>query len=287
MLNPLALLLAIATVDRPPAPRAVPPARVTRRPGNIFGSVMVLMYHRIGPEEQYMVRSEKHFRADLERLYRLGYRPVTLAEYSENRMPLPRGASPVVITFDDSHPSQFKIRADGSIDPHSMIGVWQSFAKRHPDFPVKATFFVLPNGPFGQRHWAKKKLQMLKDWGCEVGSHTMHHGNLSKLTDLQVIKEFGDSYKYVQSLGFEPTSMALPFGILPTNQGLVERFDFGGVRHRYWNVCLAGSSPAPSPNSPRLNRLRIPRVQGYDGIYGINYWLNRHKKHPENVYVQP
>ncbi len=291
MFSPLALVLAVATVGPAPAPRVLPPApafsRTTRRPGNIYGSVLVLMYHRTGPDEKYMVRSHKKFRADLERLHRLGYRPVTLAEYSENRMPLPRGASPVVITFDDSHPSQFRLLPDGQIDPNSMVGIWRSFAKKHPDFPVKATFFVLPNGPFGQPKSAERKLELLKEWGCEVGSHTMHHENLAKLTDAQVRKELGESYQFVQSLGFEPTSLALPFGILPQNRALTEQFTFSGKTYRYWNICLAGSSPAPSPNSARLNRLRIPRVQGYDGLYGIHYWLNRHKKYPSNVYVQP
>lgn len=261
--------------------------RVTKRKGNRLGSVLVLMYHRTGPDEKYMVRSHKNFKADLERLYRLGYRPVTLADYSLNRMQLPRGASPVVITFDDSHPTQFALKPDGSIDPDSMVGIWYDFARKHPDFPIKATFFVLPNGPFGQKKIAGTKLDMLKRWGCEVGSHTMTHRLLGKLSDVEVKKELGDSYLYVQQLGFEPTSLALPYGGLPANRELTKSFSYGGSNYSYLNVCLAGASPAPSPLSKRFNRTRIPRVQGYDGVYGINYWLNEHKKHPNRPYVQP
>lgn len=262
-------------------------ARVTKRPGNRMGSVLVLMYHRTGPEEKYMVRSTKKFRADLTRLYRLGYRPVTLAEYASNSMPLPRGASPVVITFDDSDPSQFALKSDGSVDPNCMVGIWRSFEKKYPDFPVRGTFFILPNGPFGQRKLAQRKLNLLRTWGSEIGSHTMTHSNMSKLTDEQVRHELGKSFDLIGSFGFEPTSMALPYGILPQNRDLLKGFVYKGKTYRYWNVVLAGAAPAPSPMSPSFNSLRIQRVQAYDGLYGINYWLNYNKKYPGKPYVQP
>lgn len=261
--------------------------RLTKRTGNRLGTVLVLMYHRTGPEEKYMVRTKKNFQADLERLYRLGYRPVTLAEYSSNSMSLPRGASPVVLTFDDSDPSQFKLNSDGSIDSNSFVGIWHEFAKKHPDFPIKGTFFILPNGPFGQKKMAAKKMKMLKEWGSEIGSHTITHSNLSKLTDEQVRKELAESYEYIKQLGFEPTSMALPFGILPKNRDLLKSFSFKGKTYRYWNVCLAGAAPAASPMSPQFNNLRIQRVQAYDGEYGINWWLDYNKKHSTKLYVQP
>ncbi|MFM9872159.1 MAG: polysaccharide deacetylase family protein [Fimbriimonadaceae bacterium] len=261
--------------------------RVSNRPGNRKGTVLVLMYHRTGPDEKYMVRSQKNFLADLTRLYRLGYRPVTLAEYGANDMMLPRGASPVILTFDDSDPSQFQLRADGSIDPASMVGIWHKFAKSHPQFPVKGTFFVLPNGPWGKAKDAPKKLKYMKKWGCEIGSHTMRHKNLSKLTDEEVTTEFGKSFEYVAKLGFEPTSMALPYGILPKNRELVRSFVYNGHEYRYWNVVLAGSSPAKSPMNKTYDNLRIQRVQAYDGIYGINWWLDFNKKNPTHPYVQP
>lgn len=268
--------------------RSVPGVkRVTKRVGNRAGTVLVLMYHKTGPEEKFMVRSQKNFLADLTRLYKLGYRPVTLAEYGSNQMKLPRGASPVVLTFDDSDPSQFLIKPDGSIDPKSLVGIWHKFAKSHPDFPVKGTFFVLPNGPWGSKKDAPIKLEYMRKWGCEIGSHTMNHKNLSKLSDAEVIAEFGRSYDYVKKLGFEPTSMALPYGILPKNRELVEGFQFKGQKYRYWNVVLAGSAPAKSPLNKSYDNLRIQRVQAYNGIYGINWWLDFNKKNPTRPYVQP
>lgn len=279
----------INSVQRAVAPTVtdVEEPRLTKRVGNRLGTVLVLMYHRTGPDEKYMVRSQKNFLADLERLYRLGYRPVTLAEYTSNSMKLPRGASPVVLTFDDSDPSQFVLKDDGSIDPNCMVGIWRSFAKKHPDFPIKGTFFILPNGPFGQSKKSAEKLKMLKEWGSEIGSHTMTHSNMSKLTDDQVRNELGASFEYIQKLGFEPTSMALPYGILPKNRDLLKSFTVKGKKVRYWNVVLAGAAPAPSPMSPQFNRLRIQRVQAFEGEYGINWWLDYNKKHSSKPYVQP
>ncbi len=247
-----------------------------------MGDVLVLMYHRTGPEEKRMVRSRKNFANDLARLYKAGYRPVTLDEYTSNTMDIPRGASPVVMSFDDSDPSQLTMLKDGTVDPKCMVGIWMAFHKKHKDFPVKGTFFVLPNGPFGQSKMQAKKLGLLRSLGCEIGSHTA----LKKLPDEAVCKELGASYEFIKKLGFVGRSMATPYGIAPKNRKLLETWTYNGKSYRYANICLAGSSPAPSPLSKSFDRRRIPRVQAYNGTLGITYWLNREGK-DFKPYVQP
>ncbi|MCB0825812.1 MAG: polysaccharide deacetylase family protein [Armatimonadetes bacterium] len=278
--------------DKPSNPQYGPPSveepkPVTERLPNRKGNVLILMYHRIEQEEKNMVRSYENFEADLNRLYAMGYRPVTLDEYVNNRMPLPRGASPVILTFDDSWQSQFSMKSDGSIDPKSAVGIWKKFADKNPDFPVKGTFFILPNGPFGQKKFAKRKVELLLEWGSEIGSHTMTHGNLSKMSDGEVMKELAGSYDYIASLGIKARSIATPYGIAPKNRSLLNKFELNGKRYGYDNICLAGSSPAPSPVSGKMDRLRIPRVQAYDGTLGISYWLNRVSSGKVQPYVQP
>lgn len=263
------------------------PKPVTDRLPNRQGNVLILMYHRIEKDEKKMVRSYENFAGDLNRLYAMGYRPVTLDEYVNNRMPLPRGASPVILTFDDSWQSQFSMKADGSIDPQCAVGIWRTFAKKYPDFPVKGTFFILPNGPFGQKKFAKKKVEMLLEWGSEIGSHTLSHGKLSQMTDEEVMKELAGSYDYIASLGATARSIATPYGIAPKNRSLLNKFELNGKRYGYDNICLAGSSPAPSPISDKMDRLRIPRVQAYGGTLGIDYWLNRVSNGKVQPYVQP
>lgn len=261
--------------------------RVTNRPANRMGSVMVLMYHRIGPEEKYMVRSYKKFRQDLELLYKRGYRPVTLHEYASNQMKLPRGAMPVVITFDDSHPTQFGLLKNGQPDPNSAVGIWRKFAATRPDFPVKATWFILPNGPFGDRKTGRKKVQMLLDWGSEIGSHTMSHTSLRKLDDEGVKRELARSYEFIASFGVTPRSFAAPYGVWPKNAKLLQSFTWKGKRYGYDNAVLAGAQPAPSPLSPRFDRHKIPRVLAYGGSYGIKDWVQRAQKNQSRPFVQP
>ena len=262
-------------------------SRVTDRAPNRAGKVLVLMYHKVGEKESNMVRSIQNFKNDLLRMYNMGFRPVTLQEYVTNTMVLPAGASPVVITFDDSHPSQFTYLKDGSIDPNCAVGIWLEFAKKHEDFPVKGTFFILPNGPFGQTKLRTQKLAFLASRGSEIGSHTMTHTALNKLTDDEVRKELGESYDYIKRIGFTARSIATPYGIAPKNRSLLERFEWNNQRYGYDNICLAGAGPAPSPLSKQLDRARIPRIKSYDGTLGVTYWLNRISNEVVEPYVQP
>ncbi|MBV6459288.1 MAG: hypothetical protein HONBIEJF_02433 [Fimbriimonadaceae bacterium] len=263
------------------------PVRVSRRKGNVQGNVLILEYHRIGAKNSTWVRSAKSFRKDLSRLYELGYRPVTLSEYLENRMKLPSGASPVIITFDDSHISQLSIDRQGNVDPNCAVGIWQRFAAKRRTFPVKAVFFVLPPRPFGSGKSMLRKFGMLERWGCEIASHSLSHRPFAKLTEDEVKQEIAGSKDWLRSLGVDAKYLALPYGSLPNNRDLLEGFEYNGRRYAYDAVLLAGSGPALSPNSRRLRHLRLPRVQAIQGDYGIDYWLDRVKRGKSKPYVQP
>ena len=251
------------------------------------GTVMVLMYHHTGPTEKNMFRSYENFRHDLERLYEMNYRPVTVREYVENKMPLPPGASPVVFTFDDSHADQFHMLPDGSVDPHSFVGIWMEFAKSHPEFPVHCTFYPNVNGPWNQKEWLPKKLEMLKQWKCEIGNHTARHLNLKKLSDEQVKKEIAECSDMVEGLGFEPVSFCYPFGNMPTNMNIITKgFDYKGKTYKFSSATLAGDRPALPTSSPKWDRYKIARVQAYPGAEGIDWWLDKVGQGKSTPYVQ-
>ena len=91
---------------------------------NEAGHIPILMYHDITHKERYLGRSIEHFKHDLERLYAEGYRPVNVSDFMSNRMDVPAGCSPVVLTFDDSRRSQFKYLPDGSLDPDCAMAYW-------------------------------------------------------------------------------------------------------------------------------------------------------------------
>ena len=105
---------------------------------NELGVVPVLMYHRLLPDGggDYDLTPDQ-FRAELTRLYRDHYRPVTASALVTGRIDLPRGASPVVLTFDDSATSQAALLEDGRIDPDSAVGIMLEFAPGSPRFPAR------------------------------------------------------------------------------------------------------------------------------------------------------
>ena len=294
----LALAVGCSTPQRPLSaekvsapPKTIPEVpkkkeRVSDRPANTDGVVFIAMYHRILPNEGSFVRSVDNFKKDLQRLYDMGFRPVTVGEYIDNKMDLAPGASPVAMTWDDSPENQFRYLPDGSIDPDCAVGIWQQFAKAHPDFPVKGSFFVNANGPFDRD--GKKKVAQLLAWGCEVDSHTMTHPNLSKLTDEGVEKELAGMQDYLRNLGVKnPRILCLPFGVRPKNRDLLKSFEYKGKTYTHEAALMVGAGPAPSPNDPKRNRYALPRIQAYDGPYGLRYWLDRVEKGTVHPYVQP
>jgi peptidoglycan/xylan/chitin deacetylase (PgdA/CDA1 family) len=268
----------------PPAPPVA--ARVSERAANSDGKIFVAEYHHVAVGKGDMFRTPKEFRADLERLHRLGFRPCTVSDYLEGKFPMGAGASPVVFTFDDSNPSQLQLRDDGSVDPNCAVGIWQKFAEEHPDFPVRATFFVLPDVMFGQPKLRAKKVELLRSLGCELASHTVTHPILKRLDDESVKREFAGAIDALENLGVEgPVSLALPFGVSPRNPDLLREFKYKGKAYAMKAAFLVGANPAPAPDSKDLDRYRIPRIQAYGGPYGLDYWLDLVERDKVTLYV--
>lgn len=263
-----------------------PKPRVSERPGNVDGVVFIPMYHRVMDKEGSYTRSKENFKKDLHRLYDMGFRPVTLTEYIDNTMDLAPGASPVVMTWDDSTENQFRYLSDGSIDPECAVGIWLEFAKTHPDFPVKGCFYINANGPF--EHDGQKKVDQLLAWGCDVDSHSMTHTYLKRISDEDVMKELGGMQDYLRKLGVKnPRVLCLPFGEKPKNTDLMRSFTWNGKTYTHVAALKVGSNPAPSPNDPNRDLFAIPRIQGYDGEQGLTYWLDQVEAGAVKPYVQP
>ncbi|RYG24736.1 hypothetical protein EON82_09640 [bacterium] len=259
---------------------------VSKRPANHKGVTFVAEWHHIETGKTTMHRSPAEFRSDLERLYKAGFRPVTARDWLAGKMDLPKGASPVVMTFDDANPSQFQLKDDGTVDPNCGVGIWLDFAKTHPDFPVKGTFYVLPT-MWAQPKWVAKKLEMLREWGSEVGNHTIEHVPLRHQTDERVKKEVGDAVLALEKLGEKgPFSLAYPLGSTPKNLSLLKGFDWKGQKIVTSAGFLVGANPASGPSSPKFDPYRIPRIQATKGVCGLDYWLDELKKGHVKLYVE-
>lgn len=259
---------------------------------NELGAIMVLEYHRIGEEGRWS-RSAENFRSDLETLYENGYRCIRLTDLAANYIAVEAGFTPVVLTFDDSDPSQFQyIEQDGDmvIDPNCAVGIMEEFAREHPDFNMTATFYVLPQ-LFGQEEYVEKKLNYLVERGYDIGNHTINHPSLGEVDDQTVLDEITGNVKLVQEYlpGYEEKSIALPNGSEPQNSSLLSAGSSGGVEYQFMASLLVGANPAPAPCDPAFDALRLPRVQALDpsldtGACGNNSWLQYFMDNPERRY---
>lgn len=271
-----------------PAPEATPaPAPstpVTDLEPNETGLVPVLEYHLIEEGSgQWRVPAHR-FREQLQTLYDRGYRPVSVAELVDGRIDLPRGASPVVFTFDDASPSQFRYveGPDGAleIDPTSAVGVWLDFAASHPGWENKAVFCLLSaaeagrsffgdKGIEGQKtEWRHRKVKFLADQGFELCNHTLYHARLDKLSDAQVQEFMARLQMAVDSAvpGYRIRTMALPLGMWPKNRMLAYRGSWTDPRtgrtvtYDYDAVLEVAGGPNVSPHDPKFDPLSVDRV---------------------------
>ncbi|GAB2959637.1 polysaccharide deacetylase family protein [Saccharothrix stipae] len=272
----------------PPSSSAAPdPAAVG---ANELGQVPILMYHRLVEQTTSVYdRTPAAFRAELERLAREGYVPVTTAEYATGRIDLPAGAHPVVLTFDDGDATQFALGPDGQPAPGTAIAILLDVAARHPGFRPVASMYVNA-GPFGSPDGAA--LRWLRDHGFEIGNHTRDHTNLALAGDQGVQEAIAAGQREIQQAvpEYRVSSLALPFGAIPANGALALRGGSGGTSYEYACVLMVGAGPAPSPYAADFDPQNTPRIRsqdptGEDARYGSSVWLDQLAAAPAQRYT--
>jgi len=262
---------------------AISKAKGDREP-NELGRIPILEYHIIGDHESRWTVERGHFRRQLELLYERGYRPVTVAELIDHKLDLPAGLSPVVLTFDDASPSQFRyIERNGKleIDSMSAVGILLDFHRRHPDWGNRAVFCMLPAAAaghafFGEKGidgqesaWRFQKVQFLAKEGFELCAHTLWHANLAKYGDAEVQEQIARGVLAIDSAvaGYKVRTFALPLGIWPRNAALARsgawRDPHSGrtVPYDFDAILEVAGGPARSPFDPLFDPHRLTRVE--------------------------
>jgi hypothetical protein len=269
------------------------PALAQGLPPNELGKVMVLEYHKIDYPEERWTRTPENFRRDLETLYARGYRLQSMNGVIEGKITVPAGTTPVVLTFDDSSPGQFRyVEKNGAfeIDPKSGVGILEAFIKERPDFGRAATFFVLPgaskpNKLFNQPEHEGRKLQFLARNGYEIGNHTLWHANLGKYGESTVRNQVGEAQVWVQRHvpDYKLRTLALPHGVYPKDLSWIQEGAAKGTTYRTEGVLMVAGGAAPSPFARTWDPMRIPRIQAVDSDMG--HWLKHFEKNPADRYV--
>jgi peptidoglycan/xylan/chitin deacetylase (PgdA/CDA1 family) len=220
--------------------------------------------------------SRERFRAELRELHARGYVPVNLSEMLDKTMDIPTGKTPVLFTFDDASPSQFRyIERNGTlvVDPTSAVGMLLDFIKGHPDWKPKGLFCMLPaaeaghaffgdKGIDGQKTaWRFKKVQFLVSQGFELCNHTLWHAKLSKYSDAVVQEQLARGAMAIDSAvpGYTVRGFALPYGLWPKNRALAfngswyDKKSKRNVRYHHEAVFEVSGGPARSPYDPAFN----------------------------------
>ncbi|MEV1166844.1 polysaccharide deacetylase family protein [Nonomuraea sp. NPDC049784] len=257
---------------------------------NELGQIPVLMFHRIidkpGSTDD---RTPQQFRADLERLAREGYVPITAAEMVTGKIDIPAGKHPVVLTFDDSSPSQLTLNEVGVPAPNTAVAILQEVAAKHPGFRPKATFYVTRD-MFGKTvpEEQAQTLVWLKDNGFDIGNHTRDHINLRGRSQKEVEEQIGSIGKQINSLTHtNPVTIALPYGNQPSKR---EWALHGGKLYNHQGAFLAGYTPAASPFSKAFDPVGIPRIKvmekkGDCKQFCSEAWLDWLKTNPDMIYT--
>jgi peptidoglycan/xylan/chitin deacetylase (PgdA/CDA1 family) len=272
-----------------PTASAPPPAADVA--ANELGRVPVLMYHQLKdrPKGVYDV-TPAHFRAELERLAREGYVPVTASAYATGRIDIPAGKHPVVLTFDDSTRSQLALDAAGDPRPGTAVAILLEVAARHPGFTPTATFFV-NEAPFAEPG-GRRYLGWLHDHGFEVGNHTRDHLPMRGLSAEQVRRQIAANAAMITRAvpGVEVSTLALPLGSRPRNHRLMMSGQWHGTSYRHAAAFLVGSGSASSPFARSYDPTGVPRMRsqgrrGPEAHYASSQTLDRLAASPLTRYT--
>jgi hypothetical protein len=248
------------------------------------------MYHQLLPDgggDYDLTPAE--LRRELERLWREGYRPIRASDLVNGAIDVPRGTTPVVLTFDDSTANQAALTEAGGLDPETAAGILVEFARSHPGFEPAATFYV-NREPFAAAERTGDLLRVLVGLGFEIANHTRDHLPLGTLAPEEVQQQLvlGNRVIHEYLPDAEIATMALPLGSVPDPEELAVGGSWDGEPYRFAGVMLVGAEPAPSPFSTAFAPAAVPRIRSTPDRSvenGSADWLGRLTREPELRYV--
>lgn len=269
----LGLLAARGGVGQPRYPAG------PRKPNEV-GLIPIIMYHSIGEGSwrPHPLRYDRRglniapdtFRKQLQMMHDAGWYPMNMRDVLTARLAVPAGKTPVVITFDDARGSQLRLLPNGAVDPNCAVGILDEFSRTHPDWPRRASFYVLPRNrynpvPFWQPGKERQKLAYLVNAGYEIGNHSTTHPFMTHMSLDRLQWEVAECIRYVRSLEPRATmdTFCVPYGAMPRTPGGVEALlhgSQGGTTYR--NRCLleAWGGPAYPTTHRKFKATNVTRI---------------------------
>ena len=173
--------------------------------------IPTLVYHKIDPRFEYSITriTPSRFARHLDRLVELGYTTVRLSDVVETvRQGNPMPDRAVALAFDDGFESVYKY----------ALPLLQERGMAATVFPVvdyigREDGWDVNIGGRQFRHLTWEQLGRLWDTGFEIGSHTLNHPDLTRLSPQQIRYELETSRCRLQDkLGVPADVLSCPFG---------------------------------------------------------------------------
>lgn len=221
-------------------------------------TVPILMYHRINiatastpSMERRLTVHPRDFARQMAWLKRCGYRTVTQQELLDALLyGSSLGPKPIMVTFDD--------------------GYRDTFFKASPvllSLGMRATAYVVSGRISGKdpSFLTWPLLHALERRGIEIGSHTVTHADLTRLSDRQALDELVRSRETLERrLGHPVPWLAYPYGAY--NARVVEL----ARRARYTLAVATRPGARHSGRKPlELARIRVLDTTGVDGLAAL------------------
>jgi peptidoglycan/xylan/chitin deacetylase (PgdA/CDA1 family) len=167
---------------------------------------LLLAYHAVGTWSHELAIPEPIVRAQLSLLHRRGYVGLTAAEAERRRRDGTLPPRTVVVTFDDGFRSV--LRAQPILDevgfPATVFAVTSFVDSGEP--------FRWPGLEQSEESLGWSELELLREAGWEVGSHTATHPLLPDLDEAAVERELVDSRATIEKRLGSCETLSYPYG---------------------------------------------------------------------------
>jgi peptidoglycan/xylan/chitin deacetylase (PgdA/CDA1 family) len=226
--------------------------------------IPVLMYHRVtgtkpaGTKHGIYVTTAE-FEQQLVFLERKGYKALTFADLSE----ILRGdrklqARPIMLTFDDGYEDNF-VNAFPILKRHSMKAVVFILGDRS----ISTNVWDIPEGEPEAKLLNDEQIQVMAEYGIELGSHSMDHRRLTELSVEEAQNEITASKLLLEKrLGRGVISLAYPYGAV--NERVKECVSYAGYEF--------GIAVDSGPRNFFDDLYEIRRIQIFPGAGFFSFW---------------
>ena len=225
---------------------------------------------------------------------RRGYRLIGLNDLLDGRIATPAGTTPVVLTFDDSSPGQFRyLGGNGTlrIDPKSAVGILEAFAKEHPDFglgrdllraarsqppqpPLRPARLRRPQAPVPGR----PRLRDRQPHPLARQPRPVRRADGAR-------QQIAEAQQWIQRhvSDYRIRTLALPHGVYPRDVQWALQGAAQGANYRHDAILMVAGGAAPSPFARTFDPVRLPRIQAVPR--DLDHWFSYFERTPDERFV--